>query len=67
MEGDDYDTMHEAMATTLDRCIENIRALRAIAREDGDTTRPMYPAIVFRSPKGWTGPKSLDGHQIEGS
>ena len=67
VEGDDYDTMHEAMATTLDRCIEDIHALRAIAREDGDTTRPMYPAIVFRSPKGWTGPKSLDGHQIEGS
>jgi xylulose-5-phosphate/fructose-6-phosphate phosphoketolase len=67
VEGDDYDTMHEAMATTLDRCIEDIRALRARARADGDTTRPMYPAIVFRSPKGWTGPKELDGHQIEGS
>ena len=67
VEGDDYDTMHETMATTLDRCIQDIHALRAIAREDGDTTRPMYPAIVFRSPKGWTGPKSLDGHQIEGS
>ncbi len=67
VEGDDYDTMHEAMATTLDRCIQDIHALQARAREDGDITRPMYPAIVFRSPKGWTGPKTLDGHQIEGS
>jgi xylulose-5-phosphate/fructose-6-phosphate phosphoketolase len=67
VEGDNYDIMHEAMATILDRCIEDIRALQARARENGDTTRPMYPAIVFRSPKGWTGPKELDGHQIEGS
>ena len=67
VEGDDYDIMHETMAATLDRCIADIHALQARARDAGDTTRPIYPAIVFRSPKGWTGPKELDGHQIEGS
>ncbi len=67
VEGDDYDTMHEAMATTLDRCIESIRAFQIRAREQGETGRLMYPVIVFRSPKGWTGPKSIDGHQVEGS
>jgi xylulose-5-phosphate/fructose-6-phosphate phosphoketolase len=67
VEGDDYELMHQTMAATLDRCIADIHALQARARVDGDTNRPMYPAIVFRSPKGWTGPKQLDGHQIEGS
>ncbi len=67
VEGDDYDTMHQTMAATLDTCIEAIHTIQTRARTAGDTTRPMYPAIVLRSPKGWTGPKSLDGHQIEGS
>jgi xylulose-5-phosphate/fructose-6-phosphate phosphoketolase len=67
VEGDDYEMMHQTMAATLDRCITEIHAIQVRAREDGDTTRPFYPAIVFRSPKGWTGPKSLDGHQLEGS
>jgi xylulose-5-phosphate/fructose-6-phosphate phosphoketolase len=67
VEGDDPDMMHQTMAATLDRVIQDIHALQIRARVDGDTTRPLYPAIVFRSPKGWTGPKELDGHQIEGS
>jgi xylulose-5-phosphate/fructose-6-phosphate phosphoketolase len=67
VEGDDYDTMHQTMAATLDTCIAAIHTIQTRARAAGDTTRPMYPAIVFRSPKGWTGPKSLNGHQIEGS
>uniref|UniRef100_UPI00286AE8D9 phosphoketolase family protein n=1 Tax=Chamaesiphon sp. OTE_75_metabat_556 TaxID=2964692 RepID=UPI00286AE8D9 len=59
--------MHQIMAMTLDRAIQDIHDLQSRARNDGDTTRPLYPAIVLRSPKGWTGPKELDGHQIEGS
>ena len=67
VEGDDYEMMHQNMAATLDRAIHDIHPLQTRARTDGDTTRPMYPAIVFRSPKGWAGPKELDNHQIEGS
>ncbi|MFM2304131.1 MAG: hypothetical protein RLZZ135_1541 [Cyanobacteriota bacterium] len=67
VEGDDYEMMHQTMAATLDTCIAEIQAIQSRARKDGDTTRPMYPVIVLRSPKGWTGPKELDGHQIEGS
>jgi xylulose-5-phosphate/fructose-6-phosphate phosphoketolase len=67
VEGDDPDIMHQLMAATLDRVIQDIHAFQSRARNEGDTSRPMYPVIVFRSPKGWTGPKELDGHQIEGS
>jgi xylulose-5-phosphate/fructose-6-phosphate phosphoketolase len=67
VEGDNYDIMHQKMAATLDRCIEEIHNLQARIRDDGDTTRPRYPMIVLRSPKGWTGPKEVDGHQLEGS
>ncbi len=67
VEGDSPDIMHQTMAATLDRVIQDIHALQSRARNEGDTSRPMYPMIVFRSPKGWTGPKELAGHQIEGS
>jgi xylulose-5-phosphate/fructose-6-phosphate phosphoketolase len=67
VEGDDYDIMHQKMAATLDRCIEEIHGFQSRIRDDGDTTRPLYPMIVLRSPKGWTGPKEIDGHQLEGS
>jgi xylulose-5-phosphate/fructose-6-phosphate phosphoketolase len=67
VEGDDYDIMHQKMAATLDRCIEEIHGFQLRIRDDGDTTRPLYPMIVLRSPKGWTGPKEIDGHQLEGS
>jgi xylulose-5-phosphate/fructose-6-phosphate phosphoketolase len=67
VEGDDYEMMHQTMAATLDLCIADIHAIQSRTRVDGDTTRPLYPAIVFRSPKGWTCPKELDGHMLEGS
>jgi xylulose-5-phosphate/fructose-6-phosphate phosphoketolase len=67
VEGDDYEIMHQSMAAALDRCIQEIHKFQASARNDSDTTRPLYPMIVLRSPKGWTGPKELDGHKLEGS
>ncbi len=67
VEGDDYEAMHQLMAATLDRCIQEIHKFQSSTRNDGDTTRPLYPMIVLRSPKGWTGPKEIDGHKLEGS
>ncbi|MCB1749049.1 MAG: phosphoketolase family protein [Gammaproteobacteria bacterium] len=67
VEGDDPATMHQAMAATLDRVLEDIRAIQAAARERGEVTRPRWPMIVLRTPKGWTGPSSIDGHKVEGS
>jgi xylulose-5-phosphate/fructose-6-phosphate phosphoketolase len=67
VEGDDPDTMHELMATTMDRVIEEIRTIQASARAEHDTARTHWPMIVLRSPKGWTGPKVVDGLQIEGT
>ena len=67
VEGDDPKTMHKLMAETLDTVIEEIKAIQKAAREDGVKERPMWPMIVFRSPKGWTGPKVVDGKQIENS
>jgi xylulose-5-phosphate/fructose-6-phosphate phosphoketolase len=59
--------MHEAMATTLDRVIEQIHEAQHAARRRGDQTRPRWPMIVLDSPKGWTGPKLIDGRPCEGS
>ena len=67
VEGDDPAFMHEAMATALDTAIEQIRAFQRDAREQGNQDRPRWPVIVLRSPKGWTGPKMVDGLQIEGT
>ena len=67
VEGDDPMTMHRQMAKTLDQAIEEIHAIQKNARENNDTTRPFWPMIVLRTPKGWTGPKVVDGKQIEGS
>ncbi len=67
VEGDDPMTMHRAMAETLDTVMDEIHAIQKHARETGDTTRPQWPMIVLRTPKGWTGPKVVDGEQIEGS
>jgi xylulose-5-phosphate/fructose-6-phosphate phosphoketolase len=67
VEGDDPDTMHELMASTMDTVIEEIRTIQASARAEHTTTRPRWPMIVLRSPKGWTGPKVVDGLQIEGT
>ena len=67
VEGSDPEKMHELMAATLDKAIESIQQIQANARESGDATRPRWPMIVLRSPKGWTGPKIVDGLQIEGT
>ncbi len=66
VEGDDPTQMHQDFARTLDACLDEIRAIKDRAR-DGDTRRPMWPMIVLRSPKGWTGPKEVDGKKVEGS
>ena len=67
VEGDDPDTMHRLMADTLDRVINEIRQAQHAARFSDQPTRPRWPMIVLRSPKGWTGPKVIDGLKIEGT
>ena len=67
VEGDDPMTMHKLMAKTLDKCIEKIKKIQKDAREGKNTERPFWPMIVLRTPKGWTGPKVVDGLKIEGS
>ena len=67
VEGDDPAEMHAKMAETMDWAIEEIHAIQQHARTAHDTTRPYWPMIVFRAPKGWTGPKEVDGKQVEGS
>ncbi len=65
--GDDPATMHELMATTLDTIFDEIARIQKHARENNDPTRPRWPMIVLRTPKGWTGPKFVDGKRTEGS
>src|SRR5262249_37857601 len=65
--GDDPERMHPLMAETLDRVCDDIRAIQTDARTKGGTARPRWPMIVFESPKGWTGPKVVDGLQVEGT
>lgn len=67
VEGDDPMTMHKLMAEALDSAIEEIKEIQKNARENNDSTRPIWPMIVLRTPKGWTGPKEVDGQKIEGS
>ena len=67
VEGDDPNEMHQLMASTLERAIESIQQIQHNARIRNDTTRPRWPMIVLNSPKGWTGPKVVDGMQIEGT
>src|SRR5271169_3563538 len=67
VEGDDPDTMHELMAATIEKAIESIRAIQEQARSEGATVRSRWPMIVLRSPKGWTGPKEVDGLKVEGT
>jgi xylulose-5-phosphate/fructose-6-phosphate phosphoketolase len=66
VEGSDPDVMHQAMAGTLDAIVDEIRSIRKRAREAGKVERPRWPMIVLRTPKGWTGPKEIGGHKIEG-
>jgi xylulose-5-phosphate/fructose-6-phosphate phosphoketolase len=66
VEGDEPGAMHQAMAQALDAAFAGIAAIQKAAREDGVTERPRWPMIVLRSPKGWTGPKTVDGLKSEG-
>jgi xylulose-5-phosphate/fructose-6-phosphate phosphoketolase len=66
VEGDDPTKMHQELARTFDLVIGEIKAIQADVRKTGFTSRPMWPMIVFRSPKGWTGPKEVDGQRCEG-
>ena len=67
VEGSDPALMHEAMASALDSAIFQIRTIQHRARVDGELARPRWPMIVLSSPKGWTGPKVVDGRRIEGT
>jgi len=67
VEGDDPMNMHQQMAGTLDTVVDEIRGIQRKARASEFTERPRWPMIILRSPKGWTGPKVVDGKQIEGS
>lgn len=64
--GEDPMPMHQAMADTLDRAFDRIAAIQAAARSGAPVERPRWPMIVLRSPKGWTGPKEVDGKKVEG-
>ena len=66
VEGSDPMEMHRKMADAMDDCIAELLEIRRMAREKGETARPAYPMIVLRTPKGWTGPKELDGNMVEG-
>lgn len=65
VEGNDPETMHALMADVLEQCVLEIRRIQAEARSTGIPARPRWPMIVLRSPKGWTGPKEVDGHKVE--
>ena len=67
VEGDDPETMHRLMAATLDQVMDDIRTIQQNARTAQTTVRPRWPMIVLRSPKGWTGPKMVDGLKVEGT
>ncbi len=67
VEGDDPTTLHQIMASTLDVVIHEIQEIQTIARKNGFKKRPFWPMIILRTPKGWTGPKMVDGVQIEGT
>ncbi|HEY2458828.1 MAG TPA: phosphoketolase family protein, partial [Candidatus Acidoferrum sp.] len=67
VEGENVEFMHQEMAGTVEECILEIRRIQQEARSNGRATRARWPMIVLRSPKGWTGPKEVDGRKIEGS
>jgi xylulose-5-phosphate/fructose-6-phosphate phosphoketolase len=67
VEGSDPDSMHQAMAATLEHCIQEIRRIQKQARQSASKfERPRWPMVILRSLKGWTGPKEVDGHKVEG-
>lgn len=66
VEGSEPMVMHQAMAAAMDQAIGRIQAIRHQARTHAEATRPIWPMLVLRSPKGWTGPAALNGHKLEG-
>ena len=66
VEGHEPEAMHQLMAATLDTIVGEIQRIKAAARQDGGATRPRWPMIVLRTPKGWTCPKEIDGKRTEG-
>ncbi|GAC1656598.1 MAG: hypothetical protein NVS9B15_17820 [Acidobacteriaceae bacterium] len=66
VEGSDPEQMHPLMAQTVEECVLEIRRIQAEARKSGTPQRAHWPMIVLRTPKGWTGPKEVDGHKVEG-
>jgi len=67
VEGNDPETMHQLMAATMETVLNEIRSIQTDARTNGFSKRPLYPMIILRSPKGWTGPKEVDGLPTENS
>ena len=66
VEGSDPPSMHQAMAATLEHCVLEIRKVQEEARRTGRAFRPRWPIVILRSPKGWTAPREVDGHYLEG-
>ncbi|KAI2471589.1 D-xylulose 5-phosphate/D-fructose 6-phosphate phosphoketolase [Annulohypoxylon bovei var. microspora] len=66
VEGDDIESMHQAMAATLEHCVLEIRKYQKEARDSGKPFRPRWPMIVLRTPKGWTAPRKVNGHYLGG-
>lgn len=66
VEGSDLESMHQAMAATVEKCVVEIKAIQKQARDSGKAFRPMWPMIILRSPKGWTGPRKVDDKLLEG-
>ena len=66
VEGTEPQAMHQKMADTLESCVQTIRDIQKHSRNDGRAERPRWPMVILKSPKGWSGPKELDGHKIEG-
>jgi xylulose-5-phosphate/fructose-6-phosphate phosphoketolase len=67
LEGHDPDVMHPAMAEVLDKMLDEIAAIQKSARQDGNKERPRWPMLILKTPKGWTGPKEVDGKPVEGT
>ena len=67
VEGDEPEVMHQLMSATLDSVLVDIQTIQREARQNGFKQRPQWPMIVLRTPKGWTGPKTVDGKQVEGT
>jgi xylulose-5-phosphate/fructose-6-phosphate phosphoketolase len=66
VEGSEPQSMHQAMAATLEHCVVDIRKFQDEARTSGKAFRPRWPMVILRSPKGWTAPRQVDGHYLEG-